>query len=452
MGHRKSSGLMLTMANICMGLTTSEMSRAPVLATQANTDFGLALFQKLKGADNGGENNVIFSPYSISNALAMVVGGAQEQTLLEIGNVLSLPADQKKEISVDPVHPWRTDIYLAGMGIQNERFNRKDKPYALNIANAIWGEKSYGFSTNYISALETSFGKGTFQTANFQHHPEKERLRINSWVEDSTENKIKDLIEEGVIDGSTEMVVVNAIHFKANWLNQFDKTNTKTGDFFLDDDKSVEVELMNANSMTGIKYGAFNTDGSFFKTPEMINLFDTSDSANYPAEDGFSMIELPYEGNELSMVVLVPRKKSGGLSSIEELLVQENLSSWIEKLEDRKVHVTLPKFKAEAGYALNDYLKEMGMESAFSASANFNGMAEESIKSDMQISQVIHKAFIEVDEEGTEAAAATAVVMSRSAMQPFIPNFSADKSFIYLIRDIQSGAILFLGRMANPSL
>eukprot|EP00565_Helicotheca_tamesis_P007383 CAMPEP_0185726496 /NCGR_PEP_ID=MMETSP1171-20130828/2464_1 /TAXON_ID=374046 /ORGANISM="Helicotheca tamensis, Strain CCMP826" /LENGTH=435 /DNA_ID=CAMNT_0028394865 /DNA_START=149 /DNA_END=1456 /DNA_ORIENTATION=- len=414
-----------------------------MVATQATTDFGLALFEQLKNSNDG--ENIFFSPFSISNALAIAAEGAREQTALEMGNVLSLPVEEK--VPDDSYRPWKLEKFHVGIGQLNERFNREEKPYTLHIANAVWGEQSYPFSNEYLDVLEYAYGEGLFQTANFRHHPEKERLRINTWVEEATGSNIKDLIAKELIDKSTEMVLVNAIYFKANWLNQFDKSQTEEGDFFLDDNECIKVKLMNAKSMTGIKYGAFNGDGSFFKTPEMINLFDESDSAHYPSVGGFSIIELPYKGNELSMVVFLPKDKS---SRLEHLLNHERLYSWIKNMEERKVDITLPKFKVEAEYVLNNDLKEMGMEKAFS-SANFDGMVEGSGSAGLHISSVVHKAFIEVDEEGSEAAAATALIMAKSAVQPFVPVFRADKPFIYLIRDTQSGTILFLGRMTNPS-
>jgi len=415
-----------------------------VPAVQVNTKFGLDLYAQLDAENQG--KNLFFSPYSISNALAMTAEGARGTTALEMGTVLGLPEEAKRLDSEN--RPWNMDSFHEGLGSLNDHFNRKDKAYALRTANALWGDKSYPFNDVYLDKLSESYSTDALRPADFIGAPETERLRINRWVEDQTEKRITDLLPKKAINSDTRMVLVNAIYFKGDWASLFKASLTKEGDFTTGGGDAVKAQLMNARSMSGASYAAFNADGSVFITPTVAS----RDGGEYPGADGFAIAELPYKGKELSMVMISPNS-ANGLPAIESKLDSKNLAAWLGNLRERKLHVTMPKFKSETSYSMNKTLKAMGMPTAFTGEANFNGMRKDESNANLFISTVVHKAFVEVNEEGTEAAAATGVVMTKKSARPrtpFIPHFRADKPFIYMIRDNQTGSILFLGRMNNP--
>jgi len=420
-----------------------ETSAVQGAAVQANTKFGLDLYAQLDAGNQG--KNLFFSPYSISNALSMTAEGARGKTALEMGKVLGLPEGAKNPD--DGNRPWDMDNFHKGLGTLNGQFNREDKAYALRTANALWGDKSYPFNDAYLTKLSEFYGTDALRRADFVNDWEEERKRINLWVEDQTEDRIKDLLPQGVVDRSTRIVLVNAIYFKGDWAAQFDADRTVEGKFTTGGGQTVTAELMNARAMSGASYAAFNADGSSFKTPAMSG----PDVVGYPDADGFAIAALPYKGDELSMVMITPNSPDG-LTTIERQLDSKNLTSWLSSLQKRKLHVTMPKFKSEASYKMNELLIEMGMPTAFTGAANFNGICAGESSANLCISAVVHKAFVEVNEEGTEAAAATAVaaILSSVQVEPFIPHFRADKPFIYMIRDNASGTILFLGRMNNP--
>jgi len=327
----------------------------------------------------------------------------------------------------------------------------------LEVANALWGEQTYPFLDTYTGTINGAYETGGLQAADFKNNFDSERLRINAWVEDKTRDRIKDLLPKGSVDYLTRLVLVNAIYFKGDWATPFDEKSTKDGAFAFADEGSSKVPLMNKYDLTGGKYAAFNGDGSFFDTPKMIRRGEKK--SRYPGEDGFSIAELPYRGEEVSMVVIAPNKASG-LGEIESKLNSDNLAGWIGELKNRKMHVTLPKFRSETSYKMNGTLSAMGMATAFKdprlpGGADFGGMSKSKSPMDkLHIGLVMHKAFVDVNEKGTEAAAATVILMSRTTSmpiaRPFIPHFRADRPFIYLIRDNKTGSILFLGRMMNP--
>lgn len=328
----------------------------------------------------------------------------------------------------------------------------------LEIANALWGEKTYPFTQAYLDLIGAAYETGGLRMADFRNEFEAERVRINQWVEEKTRDRIQDLLPEGSVNNYTRLALVNAIYFKADWATPFQSERTSEGEFTLADGKSITASLMFQRNLEGARFAAFNADGTFFKTPKMISSFDPEQTE--PREGGFSMVELPYRGGEVSMVVIAP-KDPGGLAAIEAMLNRETLDRWLGSMKERNVHVTLPKFKSETTYRLNSSLKAMGMVRAFTDprepnGADFGGMSEATDPMQkLYITLVMHKAFVEVSEKGTEAAAATAVLVavptSAPATTPYTPHFKADRPFIYLIRDRATGAILFLGRMMNPA-
>jgi serine protease inhibitor len=388
-----------------------------------NNAFALDLYHQLIE----GDDNLFYSPYSISTALAMTYGGARGQTASAMADTLHflLPdeslhaafsnlaaelASREKEgtivTSSDPVSGPETQT------VDNFR---------LSIVNALWGQQGYDFLPDYLALVEENYG-GALRTLDFIGETEPSRLAINDWVSDQTEQRIKDLLAPGIITPDTRLVLTNAIYFKAYWDSQFQKENTGDDTFHLIDGGEVTVPLM-----------------------------DQQEHFAYGEGSDYQAVRLPYMGGEVAMVVLLP--KDGEFADFEASLTAERLAEIKSGLETRLVNVTLPKFESENEFDLKDTLKRMGMASAFSDSANFSVMTSEN---NLAISDVIHKTFVLVDEEGTEAAAATAVIMGITSAQdlPEPPQpviFRVDRPFIYLIQDIETGTILFMGRMMNPA-
>lgn len=367
----------------------------------ANNQFALELYSKYKSK----EGNIFFSPYSISTALAMTYEGARGQTADEMQSVFHFPEDDNLR------RPAFARIY-------NE-INKRDKEYKLSTANALWAQKDYKFLEDYTTAVEKYYG-GKVTNLDFVGETEKSRKIINSWVEDQTNNKIKDIIPQGAINALTRLVLTNAIYFKGTWIKQFDKKNTRDEDFRISPGNTVQAPMMR---LTG-KEAKFN----------------------YAETEELQLLEMLYEGEELSMLVILP--KEDNLTSLEESLDIEKLAEWKNMLREQRVNVYMPKFKFETKYFMADTLSKMGMPSAFSAyNADFSGMDG---TGNLFISSVIHQAFVEVNEEGTEAAAATVVVMTMAAA-PSFKEFRADHPFMFIIQQKDSGNILFLGKVIDPT-
>jgi serpin B len=289
--------------------------------------------------------------------------------------------------------------------------------YELRVANALWGQKDYEFLKPFIRLVEKQYG-GKLQPVDFVAAREKARQTINSWVEKQTNDKIKDLISPGVLDAMTRLVLTNAVYFKGNWASQFEEDRTRDEPFTLPTGDKVQTPMMNQKAEFG-----------------------------YAENDKLQVLEMPYVGEELSMVVLLPRK-ADGLGPVEKDLSADALTRWLAGTRRREVIVAIPKFKLTDKFSLESVLTAMGMRDAFSRSADFSGMTG---GRDLFISAVIHQAYVDVNEEGTEAAAATGVVMRlTSALPDRIPVFRADHPFLFLIRDKTTGSILFLGRVMNP--
>ena len=362
--------------------------------------FAFDLYARLKGA----EGNLFLSPYSISTALAMTYAGARGETADQMAKVLCLPA------SGEAVHgaygALQKDLNAAGEG----------GAFELVVANRLWGQKGFAFLPDFLALLEARYGAG-LEPLDFAAATEAARQTINAWIEKQTRDKIKDLIKPGVLDAATRLVLTNAIYFKGKWAEEFDKKATQDEDFFLAPEKKVTAPLMHRTADFGYFEG-----------------------------DDLQALELPYQGDRLSMVVLLPKAKDG-LGALEAALSADKVSEWVSKLSRREVRVALPRFKTTAEFSLGDTLVAMGMTDAFGGDADFSGMTG---AKDLFISAVVHKAFVDVNEEGTEAAAATAVVV-RALNGGGPPEFRADHPFLFLIRDTKTGAILFLGRIADPT-
>ena len=369
---------------------------------EGDNAFAVALYGQLHKQTG----NLFFSPESISTALTMAYAGARGDTAAEMAKTLhfTLPPDQ--------LHP--------AMGALLRDLNTPQAGYQLSVANALWAQHGYTFLESFLKLLKTDYDAGLNQV-DFQGASETARSTINRWVEQKTQDKIKDLLQPGSLKPDTRLVLTNAIYFKGDWETPFDKTLTKDEDFHLSPAQTKTTPLMH-------RQGGFN----------------------YFNGGTFQALAIPYKGKDLSMVILLPNEV-GGLSSLEQSLTWSKAQEWLRQLAPvSKVVVTVPKFKMTRQFELGATLGAMGMPAAFSGTADFSGMTG---KRDFSISEVIHKAYVDVNEEGTEAAAATAITMRALAMRAPVqppPVFRADHPFVFLIRDNRSEGILFMGRVADP--
>jgi serpin B len=371
-----------------------------------NNAFALNLYQALR--QTGG--NLFYSPYSISEALAMTYAGARGETEKSMAEALDFTLPQ------DRLHPAFNSLDLQlkqrGQGAKG----KDGEGFRLHVVNAIWGQKGYTFLEQFLDVLAQNYGAG-LRILDFMGQTEQSRITINNWVSDQTEQKIKDLIPQGAIYSLTRLVLTNAVYFNAAWQNPFDKNATSNGTFNLLDGSNVTVPMM---KQTGS--------------------FSYAEGANYQA------VELPYDGQELSMVILLP--KAGQFETFEKSLDAQVVEETIGKLQNSQVALTMPKFEYESSFGLKQALTTLGMGVAFTPDADFSGMDG---KHDLLIQDVLHKAFVSVDEAGTEAAAATAVIVGITSMPAQPVEVKVDRPFILLIRDISTGSIIFLGRVINPA-
>jgi serpin B len=364
-----------------------------------NTEFALALYDELRAS----EGNLFLSPYSISSALAMTYAGARGNTASQMRDVLGFELDD------DRLH--------AAFGTLTDGLNLGGETgdFELSVANALWGQRGYRFLDEFIELNQEYYG-AAFNTMDFLENTEGARQAINAWVEEETREKIRDLIKPGVLSPLTTLVLTNAIYFKGSWASRFDKGHTSADDFRLSADTSVSVEMMHQTQ-----------DFGYMETKE------------------FQGLELPYSDHALSMLIFLPREIDG-LDDLERTLAADSLRAWSDGMHMRRVRVSLPKFSLTCEFDLSETLSRMGMMDAFRAGlADFSGMT--GVK-DLWIDLVLHKAFVDVYEEGTEVAAATAVLLKRG---PGPANFRADHPFLFMIRDNASGSILFMGRLVNPN-
>jgi len=384
-----------------MGEKEFSQNEANLLASATN-QFAFELYLNLKDS----EGNIFFSPFSLSTAMAMTYEGARGRTAEEIKQVFHYP---------DNLEVMREEF----AEIIN-LINKKDKQYELHTANALWAQKGYPLLTEYVSTVEKYYG-GKVTDLDFARETENSRLKINRWVEEQTNNRIKDLIPPGVLNQLTRLVLTNAIYFKGNWENQFPKENTKEEEFMVTPEKKVKVQMMS------IREKRFN----------------------YLENEELQLVELPYAGQEISMLVLLPKND---LTSLEPRLTASQLNEYKRQLRSEKIDIYLPKFKFETKYMMGGkkgILGRMGMPTAFSpAEADFSGING---RRDFYLSEVVHQAFVEVNEEGTEAAAATGLVVGVTMVVKKIV-FRADHPFIFIIQDRATGNILFMGRVVDPSV
>ncbi|XP_078686716.1 leukocyte elastase inhibitor-like isoform X7 [Branchiostoma floridae x Branchiostoma belcheri] len=366
----------------------------------ANTEFALSLYRQLCG-DSG---NVFFSPYSISVALAMTSLGARGSTEAAMKGTLCY-----KDMSNDVLHSTFSTLH--------QQLYASDK-YTLQTANRLYGEQTYSFLQDFLNATRKNYG-AELASVDFKGAAEQVRGTINKWVEEQTKDKIKDLIPAGAVDAMTRLVLVNAIYFKGNWDKQFKAEMTQDMDFNINNNEKVKVPMMKMEEK--FNYGEFQ-------------------------DQKFRVLELPYVEKELSMLIFLPDEVEG-IRNLESALTATTLQTVSSQMYSTKVNLMLPRFKLEQDFSLGETLKKMGMGEAFSDGADFSGM---SAAADLFISEVVHKAFVEVNEEGTEAAAATGVMMMTRCMPRPPTPFFADHPFIFLIRDNRSSSVLFFGKMQKP--
>jgi len=393
-------------------VTSPDVNEAD-LATlvSGNSAFAFDMYQALREEDG----NLFYSPYSISLALAMTYAGARGETAQQMADALHFILSQ------DRLHPAfnSVDIELSQRGKGAE--GKDGEGFRLNIVNAIWGQEGYKFLSGFLDLLAENYGAG-LRPLDFANALEESRITINNWVSEQTEGRIEDLIPPGLINELTRLVLTNAIYFNAAWQHPFKEGVTADGPFYLLDGGEVTVSMMRQTETFG-----------------------------YAEGDGYQAVELPYDGRELSMVILLPR--SGQFEAFEGSLDTHRGDEIVRGLRHKRVALTMPKFEFESEFRLKKALSDMGMPDAFVWEiADFSGMTGDR---DLFIGDVIHKAFVSVDESGTEAAAATAVVMPPTAGPPEEPEeaveVTVDRPFIFLIRDIETGAIVFVGRVVDPS-
>ena len=380
-----------------------------------NNAFAFDLYHALTADDESKDGNLFYSPYSISSALAMTYAGARGDTEAQMAEALRLFIPQ------DPLHPAFNALHHR-LTRQPENATSGDN-FTLNIANAVWGQQGHPFAEDFSRTLSDHYGAG-IRTADFNADPEASRNTINDWVADSTEGRITGLIPEGIINSLTRMVLTNAIYFKAAWLTQFLPADTRKEPFTLLDGSVIQVSTMS-----------------------------TEEQFAYARGEGFQAVNLPYVGNAATMTILLPDQ--GRFQEFEDGMDQETAARIIREMTFQQLHLKLPKFRFESKLMLSETLRSMGVTEAFDpGSANFSGMDGRSCKAGDEeclfIQEAVHKAHVSVDEEGTEAAAATAVIMGIESEKPEPINLFIDRPFIFLIRHNDTGAILFMGRVLKP--
>jgi serine protease inhibitor len=416
-------------------------SELPDEVVKGNQQFAWDLYRKLREQ----EGNLFYSPFSISTALAMTSMGAKGKTLQEMLTVLHLPEG-------DTTHAGLGSL-LAGLAASD----MKKDGYEVTTANALWGQKGHLWRKEFLDSTKKHYGAGLSEV-DFISATEEARKTINAWVEKQTKDKIRDLLPQGVLTNLTRLVLTNAIYFKGNWAKPFpphwakpsqtkqvtDQQFTSRGDWAAlaarGDWTALAVELFQLKQVTDLEFTLQNGK------KEMVPMMRQSERFRFFANEELKVLEMLYVGDDLSMVLFLPNKKDG-LPELEKQLTPENVNKWIGKLELERVEVALPKFKVESRFGLNDVLRSLGMKLPFDdQEADFSGMNDQT---ELSIAAVVHKAFVEVNEEGTEAAAATSVEMT-SLGGPPNPTFIADHPFVFVIHDRKTKTVLFVGRVVNP--
>ncbi len=368
---------------------------------KGNTAFALDLYSRLRGQ----EGNLFFSPYSISTALAMTYAGAHGETAEQMAKVLHFPGA-------------RENVPSAFAALDRElTAGDNSRKYQLYTANALWAQKGHPFLPTYLQLTREAFHAG-LNEVDFQNATEEARQTINAWVAKETREKIKDLLAPGVVNDMTRLVLTNAIYFKGSWERPFQKARTRQEPFHLSGAPDLKVAMMHQK-------GHFQ----YLDQPEV------------------QVLQMPYAGKDLAFAVFLPRKVDG-LADLERTLTAEKFGAYLGQLHDDQVNVSIPKFRMTEELQLAKTLSTMGMSAAFKpGEADFSGMDG---THELSLSAVVHKAFVDVNEEGTEAAAATGIGVAATAFRVDEPVFRADHPFLFMIRDLRTQSMLFVGRLVQP--
>lgn len=371
---------------------------------RGNNDFAFDLYRA-----ESEDDNLIFSPYSISLAFSMAYAGARDETEAQMAETLYFLPQDEQHSAFNALERGISDPGAA-------KVEGSGTPFRLKVANAAWGKRGYHFEKTYLETLSAHYGAG-LRAADFEH-PEKAAGGINEWVSDNTEGRIEDLVPPDAIDPAlTRLILANAVYFKASWLHAFEKPNTGDGPFTLADGGEVDVPMMR-------------------RTNEL----------PYTEGDGYQAIQLPYEGEKADMLVVLPEED--GFGSIEKRLDAGFLERVRRDLQPRGVELTMPRFDFETDLDLEERLRSMGMKVPFDEVSDFSGITKEE---HLHISDALHKATVTVDEKGTEAAAATAVIMRVESGGPIVQaKMTLDHPFIFAVVERETGTILFLGHVTNP--
>jgi serpin B len=366
----------------------------------ANNQFALDFYSNVTQQES---SSIFFSPWSMSAAFAIAYEGARGTTAEEIQSVFGFPADDS--------------VRKSSFAAVQKDLNENDSNYTLNTANALWVKEGYQLSEDYVSTARQYYDS---EVANVDFKGNEGVGQINKWIESKTNNKIKDLIPPGSTNAFTRLIITNAVYFNGTWSIEFDEADTSEEDFHVNANKTVTVPMMKLQN-------------EFF---------------NYVETDELQVLEMPYQGGKVSMLLLLPHNGIDN-SSIEQSLTLDKLEQLSGELQNQTIDVNIPKFKLETDYTLYSMLADMGMPTPFNdGAADFSGITEQER---LFIAAAVHKAFVDVNEKGTEAVAATGITMTVSSYQP-IPVFRADRPFIFIIQDSETGNILFMGRVADPSM
>ncbi len=388
-------------------MTTTSIKEEDIKnVVESNNQFAVDLYRRLQKQDG----NLFFASYNISSAFAMIYAGAQGKT-----------AEQMAETFHFPLIDERLHSAFAKL-TQELKGTKKDVSYQLSFAHALFGQKGNGFLQSFLDLTQRFYGTG-LKEVDFINELEKTRLEINLWVEKETKNKIKDLISPHALDSLERLLLVSAVYFKGNWANPFEKEQTKEMPFFVTEKKKINIPMMHQTAT--FKYG------------------ETND---------IQVLELPYNGDALSMIIFLPKKRDG-IAFLEESFVHKELNHWISKLSWQEIEIILPKFKISSEFQLEKILLEMGIHDAFDPQkADFTGMYGRKKEAEpLLFSKIFHRALIEVHEEGAEAVAITAFETAEAGIASPPTIFRADHPFLFLIRDCRTGSFLFIGRVIDPS-
>ncbi|KAM9762208.1 antithrombin-III [Menidia menidia] len=379
--------------------------------SKANSRFALSLYKQLANGRTP-EKNIFMSPISISTAFAMTKLGACNQTLEQIMKVFEF--DTIKEKTSDQVH-----FFFAKLNCR--LYRKKDETTELISANRLFGDKSLSYNETYQNISETVYG-AKLLPLNFKDNPEKARVTINNWISNKTENRIQDTLPSGAVDSNTVLVLVNTIYFKGQWRNKFDKDLVFSSDFFVSESRTCTVDMMYQETKFRYKY--------------------------FP-DDNVQLLEMLYKGEDITMVIVLPSQGTP-LSVVEADLDLKKLNGWLDQMKETTVATFVPRFRVEESFNLKQKLQEMGLSDLFSAEkASLPGIMEDG-SDGLFISDAYHKAFLEVNEEGSEAAAATAVVAVGRSINFNREVFQADRPFLLIIRESTINTLLFVGRVADP--